>query len=207
MPITPKGAEGTVQFGLSNVYIASVTETRDPITGAITTAYGTPKAWPGAVKMTLNSKATLTDTYADNGIYFTVESNPGYDGTFESMKVPEWAAAELLGRTVDDNGMLIETSEDRGNYFALLFEVDGDTFPTRFVYYKCKLSQPSGDWETTNESGATPKTASATLKILPRGDIDVIDGINRHAIAGTCSPTADATAYDGFFSAVLEPAV
>jgi len=206
MAITPKGTEGSVQFGLSNVYIASVTETRDAQTGVISTTYGTPKAWPGAVRMTLNTKATANDTCADNGIYYTTENNPGYDGTYESMKVPEWAAADLLGHVVDNNGVLIESQEDRGGYFALLFEVDGDTYPTRYVYYKCKLTQPNGDWETTGET-TEPKTASATLKIMPRADVDVIDGRNRHAICGTCSATADATVYDGFFSAVYEPDV
>ena len=49
MAITPKGTEGTVQFGLCNVYVASVTETRDPVTGVISTTYGTPKAWPGEI--------------------------------------------------------------------------------------------------------------------------------------------------------------
>lgn len=206
MAITPKGAEGKVQFGLSNVYIAKVTETQDAQTGVITTSYNTPVKWNGAVHLTLNTKSTANDTYADNGIYYTTENNPGYDGTYESMKVPEWAAVELLGHVKDTNGVMIESQEDRGDYFALLFEVDGDTYPTRYVYYKCKLTQPNGDWETTGET-TEPKTASATIKIMPRADVDVIGGRNRHAICGTCSATADATAYDAFFSAVYEPTV
>lgn len=204
MPITPKGTEGSVMFGLSNVYIASVTESRDALTGEITTIYGTPKAWPGAVHMTLNTKATSEDSYADNGVWYTTMTNPGYDGTYESMHVPDWAATDLLGRYADTNGAIIENSEDRPQYFALMFETQTDTVPTRYVYYKCMLTNPSGDWETTTDS-TTPKTATATLRVMPRGDVDEVGGKNLHAIGACVSATTDGTAYDGFYSAVYTP--
>lgn len=204
MAITPKGDEGSVSFGLSNVYIASVTETRDPDTGVISTTYGTPKAWPGAVHMTLNTKASSEDSYADNGVWYVSMTNPGYDGTYESMHVPDWAATDLLGRYADDNGAIIESAEDRPTYFALMFETDTDTVPTRYVYYKCMLTNPSGDWETKTDS-TTPKTATANLRVMPRADVDTVDGLNKHAIGAVVSATTDGTAYDGFYSAVYEP--
>ena len=204
MAITPKGTEGTVQFGLCNVYVASVTETRDPVTGVISTTYGTPKAWPGAVHMTLNTKATSEDSYADNGVWYVSNTNPGYDGTYESMHVPEWAATDLLGRYADDNGAIIESTEDRPSYFALMFETDTDTVPTRYVYYKCILSNPSGDWETKTDS-TTPKTATANIRVMPRADVDTVSGLSKHAIGAVVSATTDGTAYDGFYPAVYEP--
>lgn len=206
MAITPKGAEGSVMFGLSNVYIASVTEARDALTGEVTTTYGEPKAWPGAVHMTLNTKATSADSYADNGVWYTTMSNPGYDGSYESMHVPEWAATELLGRLKDNNGAIIECSEDRPQYFALMFETDTDTVPTRYVFYKCMLTNPSGDWETKTDS-TTPKTATANIRVMPRADVDVVGGLNKHAIGATVSATTDATAYDDFYEAVYAPSI
>lgn len=206
MAITPKGAEGSIMFGLSNVYIASVTEARDALTGEVTTTYGEPKAWPGAVHMTLNTKATSADSYADNGVWYTTMSNPGYDGSYESMHVPEWAATELLGRLKDNNGAIIECSEDRPLYFALMFETDTDTVPTRYVFYKCMLTNPSGDWETKTDS-TTPKTATANIRVMPRADVDVVGGLNKHAIGTTVSATTDATAYDDFYEAVYAPSI
>lgn len=206
MAITPKGAEGSVMFGLSNVYIASVTEARDALTGEVTTTYGEPKAWPGAVHMTLNTKATSADSYADNGVWYTTMSNPGYDGSYESMHVPEWAATDLLGRLKDNNGAIIECSEDRPLYFALMFETDTDTVPTRYVFYKCMLTNPSGDWETKTDS-TTPKTATANIRVMPRADVDVVGGLNKHAIGATVSATTDATAYDDFYEAVYAPSI
>ena len=206
MAITPKGAENSVMFGLSNVYIASVTESRDALTGEVTTTYGEPKAWPGAVHMTLNTKATSADSYADNGVWYTTMRNPGYDGSYESMHVPEWAATELLGRLKDNNGAIIECSEDRPLYFALMFETDTDTVPTRYVFYKCMLTNPSGDWETKTDS-TTPKTATANIRVMPRADVDVVGGLNKHAIGATVSATTDATAYDDFYEAVYAPSI
>lgn len=204
MAITPKGTEATVQFGLKNVMIASVTESRDPDTGVVTTTYGTPKAWPGAVHMTLNTKASATDSYADDGVWYVAISNPGYDGTYESMHVPDWAATDLLGRYADTNGAIIENAEDRPAYFALMFETDTDTVPTRYVYYKCMLTNPSGDWETKQDT-TTPKTATANIRVMPRADIDTVGGVSKRAIGACVSATTDGTAYDGFYSAVYEP--
>lgn len=204
MAITPKGTESTVQFGLKNVYIASVTESRDALTGVITTTYGTPKAWPGAVHMTLNTKASATDSYADDGVWYVAISNPGYDGTYESMHVPDWAATDLLGRYADTNGAIIENAEDRPAYFALMFETDTDTVPTRYVYYKCMLTNPSGDWETKQDT-TTPKTATANIKVMPRADVDTVGGVAKRAIGACVSATTDGTTYDGFYSAVYEP--
>lgn len=204
MPITPKGTEGSVMFGLSSVYIASVTETRDAQTGEITTTYGTPKAWPGAVHMTLNTKATSEDSYADNGVWYTTMTNPGYDGSYESMHVPDWAATELLGRYKDVNGATIESAEDRPSYFALMFEIETDTVPTRYIYYKCMLTNPSGDWETTTDS-TEPKTATANIRVMPRGDVETVNGLKKHAIGAEVNALTDATAYDGFYTSVYEP--
>ena len=204
MAITPKGTEGSVDFGLCNVMIASVTETVNTTTGKLETSYGTPKAWAGAVHMTLNTKGSITDTYADNGVWYTAVSNPGYDGSYECMHVLEWVATDLLGRNLDNNGAIIESTEDRPKYFALMFETDTDTEPTRYVFYKCMIQPINGDWETKTDA-TNPKSHTATIKIMPRADEDTINSKKVHAIGATLSATADGTAYDGFFSQVYEP--
>lgn len=200
-----KGNEGTVMFGLCNVHVALLTETRDPVTGEITTSYGNPKKWEGAVHMTLTTKATSSDTYADNGVWYVSANNPGYDGSYESMGVPDWALTDLLGRLKDDNGAIFESVEDRAKPFALMFETDTDTYPIKYVYYKCQLSNPSGDWETKTDS-TNPKTATANLRVMPRAEAVTIDGEERHIIGAMVDATVDATAYDAFYNAVYQPA-
>lgn len=206
MAITPKGSEGTVEFGLCNVHYALVTETRDADTGVVTSSYGTVKAWPGAIKMTLTNKGSSNDSYADNGVWYTSISNPGYDGSYENFHVPEAVLVDLLGRVVDNDGAIIEFSEGRPALFALMFEIDTDTVPTRYVYYKCQLSNINIEGETKTDS-TTPKSGTASIRIMPRADADTVGGLDWHAIGKTCTATTDATAYDAFYDAVSEPNV
>ena len=49
-----------VQYGLKNVYYATVT------VGTNTVTYGTPVAWPGAVSLSLSAEGDTNDFYADN---------------------------------------------------------------------------------------------------------------------------------------------
>ena len=53
----------------------------------------------------------------------------------------------------------------------------------------------------------TPKTATANLRVMPRGDVDTKDGKNYHIIGGYVDGTVDATAYDDFYNAVYVPSL
>ena len=204
MAITPKGSEGTVEFGLCNVHYATVTETPDPQTGVISTTYGTIKSWAGAIKMTLNNKGSSNDSFADNGVWYTTISNPGYDGSFENFHVPQAVLTDLMGRVIDDDGAIVEFTEGRPAMFALMFEVDTDTVPTRYIYYKCQLSNINVEAETKTDS-TTPKSNTASIRIMPRAEEDTVSGKKMHAIGKVCTATTDGTAYDAFFTTVQEP--
>ena len=60
-----------VQYGLKNVYYATVT------VGTSTVTYGSPVAWPGAVSLSLSAEGDINDFYADNVKYFTAVANNG----------------------------------------------------------------------------------------------------------------------------------
>ena len=59
-----------VQYGLKNVYYATVT------VGTNTVTYGSPVAWPGAVSLSLSAEGDTNDFYADNIKYFTAITRP-----------------------------------------------------------------------------------------------------------------------------------
>ena len=63
-----------VKYGLKNVHYAIVTETTDS-TGAVTSSYGTVKAWPGAVNISLDAQGDDTPFYADDGTYYMAAEN------------------------------------------------------------------------------------------------------------------------------------
>ena len=123
-----------VMYGLSNVHYAMLTETTDPETGAIVSSYGTVKAWPGAVNITLDPQGNPVTFSADNTAYYTLINNQGYQGDFECALIPDDVRLDTLGNTADENGFIVETDHDQVSYFALMFEINTDQNPNRYIY-------------------------------------------------------------------------
>ena len=185
-----------VFYGLSNVHYAKLTETVDPITGAVTTSYGAPKAWPGAVHLTLDPNGNPVIFSADNTAYYTISNNRGYEGDFECAKIPDDILVDTLGNTEDDNGMIVETDKDEVSYFALMFEIDTDKNPNRYVFYKVCLSERPGIESETIDVTGDISVATQTVKFqaMPRTDYVEVDGIQKHLIKAFTGANIDATA-------------
>ena len=99
-----------IKFGLKNTHYAVVTETTNPSTGVVTSSYGTVKAWPGSVNLTLDAAGEDTPFYADDSVYAMLTSNSGYTGTFESALIPEDVNLNVLGQTKTSDGLVTETN-------------------------------------------------------------------------------------------------
>ena len=189
-----------VKFGLKNVYVFKATETTDPDTGVITTTYGSPIKWPGAVTITLDPSGSEDANFdADDGVYYVIQGqNTGYTGTYESALVPIKVLTDLMGFEVDDDDCLVEKNNNVRSYFAMTFEIDGDQNPTRYVLYRCLLSRMSINASTkTSDSAATPQTDSVNITITPRPD----DGLVKTRTGAT---TSSAT-YNAWNSSVYVP--
>lgn len=196
-----------VFYGLSNVHYAKLTETVDPITGAVTTSYGAPKAWPGAVHLTLDPNGNPVIFSADNSAYYTISNNRGYEGDFECAKIPDDILVDTLGNTEDDNGMIVETDKDEVSYFALMFEFETDKNPNRYVFYKVCLSERPGlESETVDVTGdITVATQTVKFQAMPRTDYVEIDGIQKHLVKAFTGANIDPEAYNNFYQSVYQP--
>lgn len=183
-----------VKFGLRNCHYAVVTETADAQTGEITSNYGTVKAWPGAVNLTLDAAGEDTPFYADDTVYATISSNTGYTGTLESALIPEDVYTSVFGQEKKENGLVIETANDTKKYIALMTEFQMDDSARRYCFYRCMLTRPSVNG-ATKEASATPQTETVNITITPRPDDDVVK----------VYADKDASVYDTFFSAVPTP--
>lgn len=185
-----------VQFGLKSVYYAIVTET---VSGGVTSSsYGTPKAWGGAVTLTLSPKGESNQFRADDTNYYTWGDSNGYEGSFESAHVPADVLTDVFGELRDDDDFLVESTSDTIKKIALMFEIGSDSTPTRYCFYNCLLSKPSIEAETTGEDGNEPKTVTCDITVSPRPDPDGYVKI-------AADETTDSTAYAGFFSSVPVP--
>lgn len=158
-----------IKYGLKNVHYSVVTETTDSTTGEVTSAYGTVKAWPGAVNISLAPQGEDTPFYADDSVYYTVVNNMGYQGDLEVALIPEDIQTDVLGQTKDSNDVVVETDKDVKKYIALLFEFTEDTGARRNLFYRCSLTRPSVAGQTKGEN-IEVQTETVTITATPRPD-------------------------------------
>ena len=180
-----------VQYGLKNVYYATVT------VGTNTVTYGTPVAWPGAVSLSLSAEGDTNDFYADNVKYFTTIANNGYSGDFESALIPDTFRTDIMGETVgtgNKTGVYYEAADVQPKAFALLFQFEGDANATKYALYNCKMSRPDIESSTT-EDGIEVQTVSGEITASPRA----FDSIVKAQCANTAS-----TAYTNWFTTVQD---
>lgn len=182
-----------VQFGLVNVHLAKITETRDPETNKWVTAYAKPVPVPGAVKLSLSKEVAKTIFRADNSNYHVIESNNGYTGNYELAKFPAALYVDIFGQKRDDKGLLVESASDKSSPVAILFEIDGDQSATKYCLFKTQLEKPNIEGETTGET-IDVKTDSLDLTVLPRLD----DGF----IKCVADEVTDPDTYKNFYNSV-----
>lgn len=179
-----------VLFGIKNVHVAKLTETEEGI------SYGTPFAVPGATGFSPDPQGEESVFYADNKIYYRLNSNQGYQGDLVIAMTPEDFLTEILGRIKDNNGAIIENSEDKQARFALMFEGDGDERARRYVYWDCSASRPSREHSTKQEN-VEPGTDSMQITIVPRSTDNAIGAYLE-------KNETNSAVYDNFFKKVYE---
>ena len=185
-----------VKYNLKNVHAAVLTET--VVDNETVFTYGTPKAIPGAVSISLDAEGESSPFYADGIVYFRSVTNNGYSGDLEIALIPEWFRTEVLQEQLDNKGVLMERSTNSESVkFALLFEFDGDEHGIRHVLYNCAASRPSIESQTKEET-IEPRTETLNLTADPRED-----GLVKSRTGDT---TAKAT-YDGWYGAVYVPSI
>ena len=185
--------QNKVKFNLKNVHIALLTKNNE---GEFT--YATPVALPGAVSLSMDAEGEASPFYADGIVYFRTVTNNGYSGDLEIALIPEWFRTQILKEIKDDNGVLVERSDNTETvYFALLFEFDGDDHATRHVLYNCSAARPTIASQTKEES-VEPVTDTLSLTADPRDD-----GLVK---SSTSSETTDAV-YDAWYTAVYVPEI
>ena len=179
-----------IKYGLSNVHYAKATAG----TGG-TLTYGTVKPLLGAVAMTLDQQGEAVDEYADNILWFHMDTNNGYSGSLELEELSDDFRKDILGEEEDTKDVLWENADSPVVEFALMFqfEVNGDPTVTgkRGCLMRCTASRPSIAG-STREATVTPQHDTVNLTAMPR--------VSDHLVKASCESTSDA--YATWFSAV-----
>lgn len=190
-------ANNKVKYNLKNAHYALLSFDNEgkPV-------FDTPVAMPGAVSLSLDANGEPENFYADGIAYYVINNNMGYDGDLELALIPESFRTAVLNEELDDNGVLIESSDAQLAAFALLFEFDGDIRHIRHVLYNCSASRPSIEGKT-NEESKEVQTETLNIKATPLPD---------GKVKAKTGNTTNQSAYEGWYSAVywtdnIEPVI
>ena len=194
-----------VKFGLKKCCYAPVTLTQNALTGKYTVSFGTPVAMPGAVSLSLSAEGEASNFYADDSVYYVLNSNAGYSGSLELALIPESFLTDVLKETEDENGVLVENKDVETQYFALLFEFTGDQKKIRHAMYYCSATRPGIEGKTMQDTKEVKtETLNITAAPLPEcsiGGEEFADGLVK---SKTGAHTTDAV-YNGWYNAVYVP--
>jgi phi13 family phage major tail protein len=179
--------ENKVRFGLENAHYAPIDEGAD---GTLT--FGTPIPLPGSVSISLDPQGDPLEFYADNGLYYSEDTNNGYDGDLELAEIPDQFTQDILGDELID-GVLYENKDKQGKKFALLFEFKGDKKARRHVMYYCAASRPKIEGKTT-EDKKDVQTSTLSFRSRPHPTTHLVKA----------KSTADMANYDNWYTSVQE---
>ncbi|MBD5143059.1 MAG: phage tail protein [Ruminococcus sp.] len=160
-----------------------------------TPTYATPVSVPGAVSLSIDANGESENFYADNTVYYVIYNNSGYEGDLELALMPQIFAIDILGEKLDNNGLLVENANTETSEFALFWEFDGDKNHVRHVAYRCSVSRPSINGNTTEDS-KTPETDTLSIKILP---------LSNGYVKSKTVPSTNSEIYDEWYNSVHLP--
>lgn len=179
-----------VKFGLKNGVVW-------PITGFSPDGkptYGTAIPMPGSVNLTMTPEESSEPFYADDIVYYMSQANNGYSGDWEMALVPDAFRKEVMGERVDDNGVLVESTNDKRKEFAYAFEMDGDAHARKFLFPRCAAGRIPVEGETKSGTN-TPKTEAMNITAMGRTDNNITKMV--------ADPTS--AAYKDWYNTPYEP--
>jgi phi13 family phage major tail protein len=188
-------------IGLDKVYYSKITE--DATTGD--ESYGTPIQLAKAISAEVSIELAEATLYADDGPAEVVKDFSGGTLTLGIDDIGRSVAADLTGATVDDNGVLVYSTEDTGGQVAIGYRAKKANGKYRYFWlYKVKFGAPSDSLATKGES-ITFNTPTIEGTIMKRNKPD---GAGKHPWKTEVTegdPNVSASVISGWYTSVYEP--
>ncbi|MPL61719.1 hypothetical protein SDC9_07306 [bioreactor metagenome] len=188
-------------IGLDRLYYAPITEA--PTTGYET--YGTPVMLAKAISAELSVELAEATLYADDGVAEVVKEFKNGKLTLGVDAIGRSVAAALTGSTVDDNGVLISTSEDGGSPVAIGFRAKKSNGHYRYFWlYRVKFGVPSTNLATKGDS-ITFSTPTIEGTVIRRNKTATDNLHPWKAEADEDDSDIESTVISSWYTAVYEP--
>lgn len=187
-------------IGLDKLYYAKITEGTN---GDET--YGTPQVLAKAISADLAPQIATAILYADDGAVENMQEFTSATITLGTADLASGVMADLLGATVDENGVVVSTAEDTSNYVAVGFRAKRSDGNYQYMWlYRVKFGVPNNTLATKGDS-ITFNTPSIEGTVLRRNKVD---GNGNHpwmiqAVSGAAD--VPSSVISGWYSEVYEP--
>lgn len=187
-------------IGLDKLYYAIITEG----TGGVET-YGAPKIMAKAISAELAPQIAEATLYADDGAAENVKEFTSATFTLGVDDLASDVMADLLGVTVDQNGVVVSTPDDAAPYVAVGFRAKRSNGKYQYFWlYRVKFGVPNNTLATKGES-ITFNTPSIVGTVMRRNKADGNGGHPWKVDVVEGATGVDQTVIDGWYSDVYEP--
>ena len=187
-------------IGLDKLYYAKITE--DAL-GEET--YGTPKQLAKAIKADLSVELAEAVLYADDGAAEVVKEFKSGKLSLEINDIGATAAEDLTGAKLDDNKVLISSSEDGGEPVAIGFRAKKANGKYRYFWlFRVKFGVPETNLQTKGDN-ITFQTPTIEGTVMRRNKLD---GQGKHpwkAEVNDGDTGVLSSTITGWFTEVYEP--
>ena len=154
-------------IGLDKLYYSKITEGED---GSET--YATPAQLAKAMSAELSVELAEATLYADDGAAEIVKEFKSGTLSLGVDDIGATAASDLTGATIDDNGVVVSTSEDGGDPVAVGFRAKKSNGKYKYYWlYRVKFGIPATNLATKGDS-ITFSTPTIEGTILRRNKVD-----------------------------------
>ena len=154
-------------IGLDKLYYAKITEGED---GSET--YGSPVQLAKAMSAELSVELAEATLYADDGAAEIVKEFKSGTLSLGVDDIGATAASDLTGATIDENGVVVSTSEDGSDPVAVGFRAKKSNGKYKYYWlYRVKFGIPATNLATKGDS-ITFSTPTIEGTILRRNKVD-----------------------------------
>jgi len=136
--------------GLRDIYFAPIIEDTET-----ETTYDDPIRIGRAMQANIQPQYNYADLRADDGVAETAEARGVTTVTVGVDDISKEAQAIIFGMEINEDGVLIDSQDDRPPYGALMFRSEKANGAYRYVVlYKGKFTPPEKEYETKQETPA-----------------------------------------------------
>lgn len=181
--------------GLKNLHYAVITKE-----DATTTTYDTPKPFGPAMALNVQPSINRSNLRADDGVLFSDSAKGPIAVTVNTAYLEKEVEAEILGKTIHENGIISDNVDDDAPYIAIGGQAESARGGSEFFWlYRVKLA-PAEESKETKQETPTYQTPNLTGEAIPR----IHDGEEKTKLWDNDPDLVDKKIFEEWYTTVID---